>query len=1290
MLMVWVVMPLMAQDYFTITFKDGREERHLLKLIKEITTSKYDADGVLHADYVSQKVEMQNTVYYYPLTDIESVSFQKVTEEDIVQNATSALSTLSTVLNSCESFSEICQQTDDISNDPGVEKVMVYDNSIVVRIKDWRDIIIMDIPDLPTPPLASLPANAFPLTPRRAGQDTQNINHSVRVAIVNQNSMNDDRAWQTDFWQSLTDKFVALGYDADYIPAPSLDFFNRDIFSYDAVMLTTHGKYTENRHWFVTGEEVSDLTYINVIEGGIREWLKEKYYNSQYDMEDVTFMCIPEKRGDNNKSICYAACSEEYIRKSPLNFEHEDAIIFMNVCETLDGNDALADIFFEKGASILFGYTGTTGYGYDTGRQFYESLLNGNSVQKAFLKIPSDLKWENDYKNATLQLRQKKGTDLFLTKTVTAPSSEVKDELREDGSHLITLYGYTTILDDESLNKGFLLSRNQDMSNMQTVEVTREFTSVSNFNGNKQFEISLTLNPGETCYYQAYTFDDKNTNSGEICYYTAEETPPAPEKVVMLSKTVRDTTYDIYKVITDKDNYRTNPDGWKCYKSSLILDITKNGQTSTYTIDDNIYLDAQDSHHGGQRPCMYFHFDGDEMFIFINSKDSQYNYTMNGYAYRTSLSNISFKRETVFSGYNWGWSPYFTHENGALALTHFSFYGYYAMTSYRNSNGTWSTQQGSYINPDEFDRQSVQAGDVFVADDNGSAANLQLSQTQVTLVEGNSCTVEITAGSGEYGVTNLGSDYAVATLQGTTITIVAVSAGDAQVVVTDMQSGQKVIIDIFVTASGDALAYPSCPDGNHPHMIDLGLSSGMKWACCNIGADKPEKAGEYYAWGETSPQWYIHSGHYSMDSSGTSGLWFSMTKYCIDSAQGTVDNKISLDLADDVVHKKLGGTKRMPSMDEMNELLSQCQLEKTTVNGVNVCKFTGPNGNSIFLPVTGYWSYGELEYTGNTGEYWSRSLDLVFNHKARILYFSDYDESQESSSERYKCKQVRAVMAPAVAGQTSLVDFKLASAFNFQINIGESKTITIQSGNGVYSSTSKVEGLLTCAVNTSNIVVTGVSPGTTALTVTDKLSGQDIMLTVTVRPQAETPAEAIDLGLPSGTKWASHNIGATAPEAAGSYFAWGETGEKSAFSWENYLYGRDDMDVDDIGKDIAGTVYDVASQKWGGSWRLPTDAQMTELVQYCTTEWTTVGGVNCQKVTGPNGKFIILPAAGTYYGGKKDGTGVVGYYWASEPFPTGMYSYIYDGGLNLYIGDDGIGQSGFERYAGCTVRPVTK
>jgi len=551
MLMVWMVMPVIAQDYFTVTFKDGREERHLLKFVKEITTSKYDADGVLHSDYVSQKVAMQNTVYYYPLTDIESVSFQKVTEEEIIQNTTSALSTIGGVLNNCESFSEICLHADDISNAPGVEKVKVYDNSIVIRIKDWRDIIIIDIPNMATPPLANLPANTFPLSSRRTGQDTQNINHSVRVAIVNQNSMNDDRAWQTDFWQALTDKFLALGYDADYIPAPSLEFFNRDIFSYDAVMLTTHGSYTENLHWFVTGEEMYDLTYIDVLEGGIRELINKKLFNSLYDMDDVTFTCIPEKRGGNKKSICYAACSEEYIRKSPLNFEHEDAIIFMNVCETFDGNNALADIFFDKGASILFGYTGTTGYGYDTGRQFYESMLNGNSVQQAFLKIPSDFKWENDYKSATLQLRQKKGTDLFLTKTVTAPSSEIKDELLDDGAHLITLYGYTTVLNDGSLGKGFYLSRNPDMSETQTVDVTNAFTPVNSNFGNKQFEISLKINPGETCYYQAFTHDGKNPNYGDICSFTvptADQLCPAKIAHVVLDSA-------IYKRNDEKPNY---------------------------------------------------------------------------------------------------------------------------------------------------------------------------------------------------------------------------------------------------------------------------------------------------------------------------------------------------------------------------------------------------------------------------------------------------------------------------------------------------------------------------------------------------------------------------------------------------------------------------------------------------------------------------------------------------------------------------------------------------------------
>ncbi|MBR2192647.1 MAG: hypothetical protein IJ910_04970 [Bacteroidaceae bacterium] len=67
---------------------------------------------------------------------------------------------------------------------------------------------------------------------------------------------------------------------------------------------------------------------------------------------------------------------------------------------------------------------------------------------------------------------------------------------------------------------------------------------------------------------------------------------------------------------------------------------------------------------------------------------------------------------------------------------------------------------------------------------------------------------------------------------------------------TDTKSHKKATIDVTVT--GDLTTYPDCPDDHHPHLIDLGLPSGTRWACCNVGADAPESYGGFYAWGETT------------------------------------------------------------------------------------------------------------------------------------------------------------------------------------------------------------------------------------------------------------------------------------------------------------------------------------------------------------------------------------------------------------------------------------------------------
>ena len=160
----------------------------------------------------------------------------------------------------------------------------------------------------------------------------------------------------------------------------------------------------------------------------------------------------------------------------------------------------------------------------------------------------------------------------------------------------------------------------------------------------------------------------------------------------------------------------------------------------------------------------------------------------------------------------------------------------------------------------------------------------------------------------------------------------------------------------------------SCPDSNHPHLINLGLPSGTKWACCNVGATKPEAYGGYYAWGETEEKSYYDYSTYKW----CNGSYFTQTKYCDSSFYGTVDNKTILDPEDDVAHVKWGGNWKIPTREQIRELLNNCNYEWTTVNGVKGGKFTSNiNSKSIFLPAAGNRWIGDLKYAGEHGYCWS-------------------------------------------------------------------------------------------------------------------------------------------------------------------------------------------------------------------------------------------------------------------------------------------------------------------------------
>ena len=191
---------------------------------------------------------------------------------------------------------------------------------------------------------------------------------------------------------------------------------------------------------------------------------------------------------------------------------------------------------------------------------------------------------------------------------------------------------------------------------------------------------------------------------------------------------------------------------------------------------------------------------------------------------------------------------------------------------------------------------------------------------------------------------------------------------------------------------------------------------------------------------------------------------------------------------------------------------------------------------------------------------------------------------------------------------------------------------------------------------------------------------------------------AIDLGLPSGTKWACCNVGASTPEEYGGYYAWGETSEKSVYNDVTYLYytGLDtdgdgwideNFNVINIGSDIAGTSYDVAHVRWGGPWIMPSVERQEELeglINYCTKEWTTLNGVNGILVTGPSGGQIFLPAAG--FRGNDDlySAGSRGGYWSSRQNPD----YYYYDAYCLCIRTGSRAWDGSGRCVGRSVRAV--
>ena len=198
-----------------------------------------------------------------------------------------------------------------------------------------------------------------------------------------------------------------------------------------------------------------------------------------------------------------------------------------------------------------------------------------------------------------------------------------------------------------------------------------------------------------------------------------------------------------------------------------------------------------------------------------------------------------------------------------------------------------------------------------------------------------------------------------------------------------------------------------CPDTHHPHAIDLGLS--VKWACMNMGAERYEDDGDYFAWGETSTKndysWENYKWGIGKSPQAGPPYDYQPTKYVSHYFEGYdysyYDKKLSLDPSDDAATVNWGDGWRMPTQDEAAELVNNCTWTWISRNNVYCMKVTGPNGNYIILPITHEWDGIRQSTSLFYGRYWTSSLvpyndgsihafDLSFSNASAQYVNSDY------------------------------------------------------------------------------------------------------------------------------------------------------------------------------------------------------------------------------------------------------------------------------------------------------------
>ncbi len=424
---------------------------------------------------------------------------------------------------------------------------------------------------------------------------------------------------------------------------------------------------------------------------------------------------------------------------------------------------------------------------------------------------------------------------------------------------------------------------------------------------------------------------------------------------------------------------------------------------------------------------------------------------------------------------------------------------------------------------------------------------------------------------------------------------------------------------------------------NGHEYVDLGLPSGTCWATCNVGAYTPSDFGVYFRWSQTTPAALSNP----------------------DIIPGLKDmGEISGNAEYDAATAAWRGPWRTPTREEWEELIRCCNWQYVSQQSHEGLYAIGPSGGAVFFP-----GMSKAFFCADGTDI--RDITSEINMTNGMVTRIGVDPAE------YMLLYWSASPMPEAGG----------TAYCFMGDISKPE---------IFKSVEGMEIGMTLPIRP---VVDGSVVYDDGF-VSDEMSEMEKHPYVKSFVNRSTGTLAghdyVDLGLPSGTMWASCNIGADSPSEGGNFYAWGEDEVKRNYFLEDEskVYGL-------VYKDISGSDdLDAARRLWGDQWRMPTEYEMQELIDKCNWTWSMVGGKYGYIVEGKSGNSIFIPAAGCRKGRKNTGVGTDGCLWTSTTwnyfmFPADSPSKNRSSYLSFSNRTTGpLGIMEIERETGMSVRPV--